>query len=515
MLLFLFNELALHFAKKTMLEKLKQIDFSSLKTILFFGLVFRLIAAFFSEGYGMHDDHYLVIEAAGSWADGFDYNHWLPWSKGNLHQPEGHSFTYVGFNFLLISFLKLIGIADPKIIMLINRLLHALFSLLVIRYGYKITERLSDKKTAVLVGWTLAMLWAMPFLSVRNLVEVVSMPFLLWAVWLTLKESESTKKNFFYAGLLIGVAISLRYQIAIYAIGMGVYYLYKWQWNKLFPLILGTVFMFVLTQGIVDYFIWGYPFAEFIAYVIYNMNEGAGYMTNSNYFMYFYVLFGVLLFPLGMLAFVGYFTSMRKYAILFIPTFLFLVFHSIFPNRQERFILTILPLVIILAFLGIAMLRKRLFWNKFWRISWVAFWVLNIPLFLIFSTTTSKQSRLNTMYALYGHSKGNEHILIEATGETNPEMMPFFYAGGWEYQFAERKREDTTNIQSYLTNPHDIVFFFGEENLKNRIKSFKSIYPNMTKENEIEPSMIDKTLHKINPRNSNSYVEIWKTNAQK
>ncbi|HLP55710.1 MAG TPA: glycosyltransferase family 39 protein [Fluviicola sp.] len=492
-----------------MIARLRQIDFSSLKTILFFGLIVRLVAAFFSEGYGMHDDHYLVIEAAGSWVDGQDYNHWLPWTADNTGVPEGHSFTYVGFNFLLLGFLKMIGIADPKMMMLINRLIHALFSLLVIKYGYRITEKLSDKKTAVIAGWMLAMLWAMPFLSVRNLVEVVSMPFLIWAVWLTIRDNK--KSTFFYAGILLGVAISLRYQIAIYAVGMGIWFLIKWEWQKLLLFTAGAAFTFVLTQGLVDYCIWGYPFAEFTSYVIYNMNEGVGYMTNTNYFMYFYVLFGLLLFPLGILALIGYFKSARKYMIIFLPTFLFLLFHSIFPNRQERFILTILPLVIILALLGIRELRQRVFWNKFWRISWIAFWVLNIPMLMIVSTTTSKKSRLNTMYALYGHSKGNEHILIEATGETNPEMMPFFYAGGWKFQFAERRKEDTTSLQTYLNYPHDFVFFFGEKDLDKRISEFKKIYPKMTKEKEIEPSLIDKTLHKINPRNSNSYVEIWRT----
>jgi hypothetical protein len=461
--------------------------------------------------------------------------------------PEGHSFTYVGLNFLLLKFLKLIGIADPKTMMLINRLIHALFSLLVIRFGYKITERLSDKKTAVLAGWMLAMLWAFPFLSVRNLVEVVSMPFLIWGVWLSIRDDK--KMTLFYAGLLIGMAISFRYQIAIYAVGMGLFlgtwkwkrillfmavaflvylifryevivyiawiglfFLVKWQWNKLLPLAAGTIVTFLVTQGIVDLCIWGYPFAEFIAYVDYNMHEGTGYMTNKNYFMYFYVLFGFLLFPLGILALIGYFRSAGKYGVLFVPTFLFLLFHSLFPNRQERFILTIMPLVIILALLGIRELRKRKFWNGFWRVSWIGFWILNIPMLLIVSTTTSKKSRLNSMYALYGHSKGNEHILIEATGETNPEMMPYFYAGHWDYRFAERKRDDTTRIETYLQNPHDFIFFFGQENLGARIDTFKTIYPKMTKEKAIEPSLIDKTLHRINPRNSNSYVEIWRTN---
>ncbi|AEA44218.1 ArnT family glycosyltransferase [Fluviicola taffensis] len=496
-------------------ERIKTIDWSSLKTILFVGLIVRLIAAIFSEGYAMHDDHFLVIEAAGSWADGFDYNHWLPWNKPAGSTPEGHSFTYVGLNYLFFSGLKSLGISDPKVLMLINRFVHALFSLLIIRFGYLITEKLSSKKTATYVGWLLALLWAMPFLSVRNLVEVVSIPFLMWAVWLTLKEN--SKWALFYAGLLIGVAISFRYQIAIYAVGLGIYYVFKLEWRKLILMSAGSILLFVLTQGVVDYFIWGYPFAEFRGYVVYNMNEGTQYMgvNRHNYFMYFYVLFGLLLFPLGIMALVAYFKSAKKYAILFVPTVIFLLFHSWFPNRQERFILTIFPLVVILVFLGIEQLRERPFWNKFWKISWVSFWILNTPLLCVLTVMPSKQSRINTMYSLNGRVKGNERILIEATGETNPEMMPFFYSGKWNYTVTERWSLDTINPASFYTaEPKDYIFFFGQKNLEQRIDTFQVIYPKMHREAQINPSFVDKFLHGINPRNSNSYVEIWKTEVK-
>ena len=83
----------------------KHIDFKSLKTILVFAFIFRMIAAIFSEGYGMHDDHFLIVEASASWVDGFDYNHWLPWSPENQGVPEGHSFTYVGLNFFFFALL--------------------------------------------------------------------------------------------------------------------------------------------------------------------------------------------------------------------------------------------------------------------------------------------------------------------------------------------------------------------------------------------------------------------------
>ena len=49
-----------------------------LLAIIFLAFIVRLFAVFFSQGYLMHDDHFLVIEAAQSWVDGYDYNNWLP-----------------------------------------------------------------------------------------------------------------------------------------------------------------------------------------------------------------------------------------------------------------------------------------------------------------------------------------------------------------------------------------------------------------------------------------------------
>ena len=93
-----------------------------------------------------------MIEAAGSWADGFDYNHWLPWNQGDTPRPSGHSFFYVGLHYLLFVGLKPIGLGDPKTMMVVVRLLHAVWSLLVVRLGYRIALRLSNPVIAWRTG---------------------------------------------------------------------------------------------------------------------------------------------------------------------------------------------------------------------------------------------------------------------------------------------------------------------------------------------------------------------------
>src|SRR5205085_83010 len=116
------------------------------------------------------DDHFVVIEPAQSWVDGYNYGHWLP-DRSPGEVAPGHSFFYPGLHYILFLILKFIGITDPQRIMYVVRGIHALISLVIIYCGFKITEKLSGQKQARFVGLLLAVFWFMPFLSVRNLVE--------------------------------------------------------------------------------------------------------------------------------------------------------------------------------------------------------------------------------------------------------------------------------------------------------------------------------------------------------
>ena len=496
-------------------DKLK-LDLSSYQVILFAALIVRLVAAIFSQGYGMHDDHFLVIEASTSWVDGYDYNGWLPWSEGNRGKPEGHSFTYVGLNYLFFYLFKYLGFTDPKVLMIFNRMFHGLISLLVVYFGIKITEQLSNRKNAVVVGWLLALLSVMPFLSVRNLVELAAIPFLIWGVWLLVKPQMYKITRFdlnvtiFSAGLLIGLAVSYRYQIAVFAIAIGAYYFFKWQFKDFIVYTLGLMVSFGITQGLVDYLIWGYPFAEFISYSLYNMDEGVQYLPNSNYLMYFWVLMGVLLFPFGVLTCIGFFRSAKNYFLLFLPTLVFILFHTFYPNRQERFILTVLPFFIILGVMGYSSLKEKVFWNKIWRVSWIIFWVLNIPLMVALCFHYSKKSRVEAMYALYNNTIKNERILLEGSLNTKPSQMPKFYAKSWYCGLIERS-DTTQRLDVYEGNKYDYIFFFGNEKLKQRIQEYKTIYPKIKLIKKCEPSFIDNIARTLNPRNSNQYIEVWRT----
>ena len=198
--------------------------------IIWIAAVLRIISVIFAKGWGMLDDHFLVIEIAQSWVDGGNFNHWLPWTPGN-EGPSGHTFFYAGLHYILFSFFKWIHLDDPQIKMFFVRLIHAAFSMIVVVLGYRITETLSNKKTARIAGLLLAAFWFMPWLSVRNLVEIVAIPFLVISTWMIVKPEKQNKtlKIFFWAGLIACISFSVRYQTIIYAGGMGLAMLFQKQ----------------------------------------------------------------------------------------------------------------------------------------------------------------------------------------------------------------------------------------------------------------------------------------------
>ena len=59
------------------------------------------------------------------------------------------------------------------------------------------------------------------------------------------------------------------------------------------------------------------------------------------------------------------------------------------------------------------------------------------------------------------------------------------------------------------------VIFYGKENLENRLERFGKINSNIKYITTIEPGLLDKTLHYLNPKNRNETVYIYKILASK
>jgi hypothetical protein len=489
-----------------------------LALILYSAFFLRLLSAIFSKGFGMHDDHFLVIEASKSWADGYDYNNWLPNKDIPHQQASGHSFFYVGLHYLLFVFLKFIGLTSAQGQMYVVRLLHALLSLITIYCGYKITEKLSSQKQAKAVGLLLAFIWFMPFMSVRNLVEVVCIPFLMMATWVIIK-NEGNKKlmPFIWAGILLGLAFSIRFQSIIFTGGFGLALMFTKRFKE--AIVVGIFFLFVAAgfQGICDYFIWGRPFVEFQEYVRYNIASAQDYLVQQ-WYMYLLLIGGIFIPPISLFFGFGFLRSWRKHLLLFLPSFLFLVFHSYFPNKQERFILPVIPFIMLLGYIGWDdFVTNSKFWQtrqKTLKYCWVFFWSLNILALAVVSFAYTKKNRVEAMTYL-SHKGDVTNIVMEDSNRDEILMPPLFYLQKWVYVFgitntypaAEFYKEYESNKASYRPN---YIIFMQAGNIDKRVAEVKKYFPTLTYETTIEPSYIDKLMHFLNPINENQTSYIYK-----
>lgn len=484
--------------------------------IVWLAAFLRLISVFFAKGWGMQDDHFLVIEIAQSWLDGGNFNHWLPWTDGN-EGPTGHTFLYAGFHFILFTVFKWLHISDPQFKMFLVRLIHAAFSLVVVVLGYRIVEKLDGKKSARISGLLLAAFWFMPWLSVRNLVEVVAIPFLFISTWMIVK-SEARQKQvlvFLLAGFVAGIAFSIRYQTMIYAGGMGLALLFQKQIKYAFLFGLGYFLSVFVFQGLIDMFVWGYPFAEFIEYVKYNMEYRYGYIVGE-WYNYLLLIFGILIPPISVFMLIGMFKNIKRNLLIFLPTIIFLIFHSYFPNKQERFILTIVPFVILLGIMGWReIMLKSKFLTKHPNIvkgAWIFFWVLNIVVLSAISTMYSKRARSEAMTYLHQY-QDVKAILLENSNGHDVQIVPQFYLGQWvsKHEVTQAtpidQLPDFSNIQD--EEPR-FVLFFREQNLDQRVESLQKVFPELEYETTIEPGFVDNVMHWLNPHNKNEVIYIYR-----
>lgn len=503
-----------------------------LKCIILVAFVVRLIAVLFSKGFGMHDDHFLIIESSKSWIEGGDYNRWLPWSQYTANPvPSGHSLFYPGFMYCLFWLLKLIGIESLNVQMYFVRLVHALWSLLIVYYGYKITEKYTNTKTANAAGWTLALYYFMPWLAVRNLVEVVAIPFLMAATWLYVKDDNPKSGRVIWVGVLMGMAMCVRYQVMFFIGGFGLALLIMKRWKDAVMYAIGVILSFTVIQCVPDMFIWHRPFAEFWEYISYNMINSTSYF-NQPWYNYLLVILGLMLPPISVFIFGGFLYEWRKWP-LFLPSFTFLLFHSIFPNKQERFILTIFPFIIFVGIIGIydywqkhspvistasptsfrperSEVEKSPLKKTFKVCLWISL-ILNIIALIPVTVHYSKKARVEAMVYLSNYPE-SEYYIIEGMLSNGTRMPVEAYADhifkahgevckikGWE-----------TETDFIEKNPVAFVLFEGEENLDERLAVAKQYIPNLVFDVKCEESFLDALVQAINPINENYPIIVYR-----
>jgi hypothetical protein len=402
--------------------------------------------------------------------------------------------------------------------MYVVRLFHAAWSLIIITTGYSISKKLDGEKSARITGWLLAILWLFPFLSVRNLVEYVSIPLLILGIYHIVSSSDKNKIWLWvWVGILFGIAFNIRYQTMLFTGGVGLVLLFQKKWKETLFVVSGIILTIIIFQGIVDYAIWGKAFIQLIGYVNYNIHHATEYLTAPWYF-YILVIIGLLIPPVSIYLAFGFFKSWKKVLIIFFPTLLYLVFHSLFPNKQERFIITMLPFFIIGGVIGWQQISKLIDEKphlKVWyKATLIFFLLVNFLLLIPVSVSYSKKARVEAMVYLSRYDDLT-YFLIEDVNKSILRPPPLFYLENWAVYTALMENDDLENFKKdkKWRNPDKqpgFVLFMETKNIEDRVAYMTSVFPELEFEIIIEPGKMDRFLHWLNPINDNQNIYIYR-----
>jgi hypothetical protein len=243
--------------------------------------------------------------------------------------------------------------------------MHAALSLWGVYLFVKLAERLVSSVT-----WRMYAIWFWVFggvvtvFSVHQLVETACIPFVLLAYLYVLKYFERERMGaLIIAALAFSFSVGMRYQLVFFPLTLGMYLLWKRKWSG--AMLFGFFFTlgFALTQ-IDNLLFWHKPiYQHLLDYQSYNATHFSDYP--SNVFSYF-ALISYYIFPAITIVFL---LSLRRrpdaeqdsakdvaqdvsqdasqVVAIVVGTLVFIVFHLIFPNRQERFLLPAVPFVLL------------------------------------------------------------------------------------------------------------------------------------------------------------------------
>ncbi|MBL6449194.1 glycosyltransferase family 39 protein [Fulvivirga sp. 29W222] len=517
------------------------IDENPLRAILFAALVLRLLAAFFSKGYAFHDDHFCVIRVANSWAEGVPQ-----WLQGE-HPPK-HSMVYAGANAILMWIMSALSIVDTEVKATVLRLVHAVYSMFVVYFGYKIVELISSKRNAILAGWILAVLWFMPYLSVKFLAELVCVPPVLAGFYVMLKAERGHAGKWIpwlLAGVLFGIAFTIRLHIVLFAGGLGIVLLFRKQWLQSILFTLGFLLITFVLIGIPDMLFFDYPYQYVVDYFIYNSENAYNYITGSP-FKFLLTTFGFLVPPVSVFLMWGYLKTWKVEPKIFLAVLIFFLVHSFFPNKQERFLLPMYPLLIIMGVIGWNTFKdKSRFWSRhevLYRGLWKFFWTINVIAAIALALTFTKKDRVAPLHYLSQQEDVSAVIIESERGKV--KQPPVYYLGSNCADFDEIQNGElgfgqvevnekyadpefivtfnlgtektieqlTHEIESTGKQPNYVVFK-GDQNFDARKSRVQQLFPGkqLVLIEEINPSNFDLLLHILNPRvHRNTMARIYR-----
>ena len=365
-----------------------------------------------------------------------------------------------------------------------------IFSLVNILLGYRIMVAAGHRRMALFVATLFSFHFLFPYFSTRTLIEFMAVPFflasLLFLIRFDRKKGDGGNLDLFLAVGFLSLASVLRFQAGV-VFPVIAYYAWKHGRFRHVPVLLGSSLFFFMLTGAID-LLFGKGFHEsLIAYFEYNLYHSSEFGT-SPFYTYIPTIFLVGFGPFLIAKFKN-FPWKKEYGSL-MPALLyagiFILVHSLIPHKEERFMATILPVIVILVTPLILFFPIREHKIRWALAASFNFFILGGLLFF-----PSQASSINLVRFFHHNTKVNKVVFFE----DSMSQLPMNYSnreGFASFRFVNRATGDIE-----LSNRCDEVLVVREHLLphakgqieKNRFSGYV-----------FYPAPLDRLMYILNPR---------------
>ena len=475
--------------------------------MLVLGGLLRLLAAVFSGGFLASDDHHVVITAADQIASGI-----------GLPLTYARSALFPGVIAGIMTVTRGIGIHDPGVEMLVVRLVQAAYSLPAVYFVYRLLERSLGSESAILGGLLAAAFFAMPVTAVHQLEESVCIVPLLAACWWWQRAEDGHQRPAMWgalAGAALGTALILRFPLVGFVLAFAALVLVRPRpvtiGDKL--AFLGGLALVVVLQGYSNWVVnhqWWYSFIHRLGPMLHPQHMAAdaeGYPSSPPWH-YVLTLLAALIPPVSILLLAAAVKGGRQFPLLGLATLAFFVTHSLIANKQERFLLPMLPGLFILIVAGLPWLASRLA-PPAYRGMWWYFWSVNAALLVIVTFSFSKKDRVEPLLIVYRRHDATG-VLVAQYNQTFG--VPEYYLGKPRPAVVVAERGQDVE-RSTRDLPINYVIVYSDTPEADRVSLAGALHRNLTLLTVIQPSLTDRLAHAINPRHNRAHTAVIYTTS--
>lgn len=376
------------------------------KIVWWLGLGLTLLVSFFNQGIIALDDYYEIIA------------HIIPAQTSSFSL----AITEAGFRspfpsvvlLALTKFALFLGLESPisqlRFVMLcLGGGIYALMCFCASGFFSTTQEKLIS-------SFLVSFYFVLPLLYGRPLIENLSGAFLVLGAFFAFKLCQTEKPHWlFFSILSISIASLFRFQTGVCILALPLLLLLRKQHKVWDVFFLSLLFCFFLT-GTIDWLLTGGFHRSVIAYTSYNISHSSSYGTTP-FYTFFLLFFGLSIPPTFLGSYKGFswkkqFEPLLPVALFF---FVFVIAHSFVPHKEERFMIPVLVLFLIL------LTPIACFWafekKSKWRVGY--FCALNFLLLFLTSTSAPQNNVISLVRYL------DEHPTIKTVVNSGDSVVLF------------------------------------------------------------------------------------------